>query len=92
MTKILEQASRVLAILGIALIVWAGMGLQTVKADAVQAPIQACLVIPAVVNGEAGWFTCQQGNCSGAGMMCRTNNTPKPVAGGGFTCCTFLGL
>ena len=52
MAKILEHASRVLAIMGIALIVWAGMGVQTAKAQ-VAVPIEVkdgwldpCIVHP----------------------------------------------
>jgi hypothetical protein len=56
MKRILEHASRALAILGIALIVWAGMGVQTAKADPTGWPNPCYVVYTArVATGCAGW-------------------------------------
>ena len=88
MTKILEQASRVLAILGIALIVWAGMGAQTAKAVVI-APVNPippvnCSMIAVTVDGEAGWWSCAGwANCP---LFTICKSTPKP-SGNWFTCC-----
>ena len=57
MTKILEHASRVLAIMGIALIVWTGMGAQSAKASAEQGPGLNCWPFDALMRAVCvGWF------------------------------------
>ena len=50
MKKILEQASRALAIMGIALIVWAVMGVQSAKASAEQGPGLNCWPFDALMR------------------------------------------
>ncbi len=90
MTKILEHASRVLAIMGVALLLWAGMDAQTAKAQG--NPLQTCQLIPTTVNGQTGWYTCQFGTGCPPGLSCVTNNTPRysPTIDW-FVCCTLGG-
>ncbi len=85
MTKILEHASRVLAIMGIALVVWAGMGVQTAKAQVVPIEVKDGWLDPCVPHAVGGM--CSMGNVCPFGYFCRRDNLPPALIPGKVSCC-----
>ena len=89
MKKILEQASRALAIMGIALIVWAGMGAQTAKAQVTTIEIKDGWLDPCVFHPLNG--LCSIGNICPAWTFCKRGNAQDPIvprpSPTGPTCC-----
>ena len=77
MNRFTEYASRTLAIAGIALMVWAGMGLQTRTAKAAGNP---------VLNVSSSQL---QSKVSLVGLRVMVQSAQGV---GGFTCCTYLGF
>ena len=89
MTKILEQTSRVLAIMGIALIVWAGMGAQTAKAIDLGWTYNwaICAVTEPAVEGDPSTCTARAGMGACDVGCCQNQNGPITKPNGNQACC-----
>ena len=90
MAKILEHASRGLAILGVALIIWAGVGVQTAKGQTtIPVEVKDGWLDPCIPHPANG--LCSVGNLCPFLTFCKRGTPAAPITprliNGVITCC-----
>ena len=96
MKRFIDRASKVLAVVGVLMLMWTASEMQQAKADNVPVNLQLCKAAgPLVIPGRGGgWFTCTGTVCDGFFQVCcktpkwdGVNNLNLPTS---YNCCYTL--
>ena len=91
MKRFIDRVSKVLAVVGVLMLMWTASEMQTAKAITPQ-PIIACQAVWTTINGDPGWITCAGTTACGFAQQCC--HTPRHTGGAtndldNYECCYF---
>ncbi len=92
MKRFIDRASKVLAVIGVLMLMWTASQMQQAKADGVPVAISTCRAVWTTINGQSGWITCAGTTTCGFAQQCC--HTPRHTGGAtnnlaNYECCYF---